>query len=130
VHQQFVFGLPLVRSLSNQIKVLHRQPRWFKALAEHGPRGWNLQRYGRSPTEDGMYLVNAKGDRVPSWNPDGPYIRRTPRGLSTHDVAQMNHYMLRSAESFSLKSGTQGPGVAEPALHRHLSPPRRGRTRA
>ena len=65
VHQQFVFGLPLVRSLSNQIKVLHRQPRWFKALAEHGPRGWNLQRYGRSLTEDGMYLVNAKGDK--SW---------------------------------------------------------------
>lgn len=109
VHQQFVFGLPLVRSLSNQIKVLHRQPRWFKALAEHGPRGWNLQRYGRSLTEDGMYLVNAKGDRVPSWNPDGAYIRRTPRGLSTHDVAQMNHYMLRSAESFSLKSGTKAP---------------------
>lgn len=109
VHQQFAVALPLWRALSGQIKMLHRQPRWFRALGEHGPRGWDLARYGRAPEDPGMELVNARGEVVPGWNPDGPYLRRLPRNLSTHQVAQMNHYMLRSAESFSLKAGTRAP---------------------
>lgn len=109
VHQQFLNGLPLNRSLSCQIKVLHRQPRWFRSLGEHGPHRWDLARYGRSPDDAGMYMVNAAGQTVPGWNPDGHYMRRLPRPLPTHEVAQMNHYMLRSRETFSLKYGTRAP---------------------
>lgn len=109
VHQQFVYGLPLRRALSRQIKMLHRQPRWFRSLGEHGPRGWDLMRYNRSPQDPGMYLVNARGEPVPEWDPDGPYLRHLPREVTTHDVAQINHYMLRSQESFSLKYGTRAP---------------------
>lgn len=109
VHQQFAFGLPLERALSRQIKVLHRQPRWFQALGEHGPRGWDLARFQRRPEDPGMQMVNAKGQAVPGWNPDGRYMRHLPEALATHEGAQMNHYMLRSEESYSLKSGTQAP---------------------
>lgn len=109
VHQQFGMALPLYRALSNQIKILHRQPRWFKSLGEHGPRGWDLARYGRSPDDPAMRLVNAKGETVPGWTPGSPYMRRVSQRYATHEVAQMNHYMLRSAESFSLKAGTLAP---------------------
>jgi hypothetical protein len=109
VHQQFVFAVPLKRSVSHQVKMLHRQPRWFKSLGEHGPRGWDLARYRRTPEDEGMFLVNARGDKVPGWSPEGRYLRQLPAELCTHEVAQMNHYMLRSEESFSLKFGTRAP---------------------
>lgn len=109
VHQQFSLAVPRFAALSNGIKMLHRQPRWFRSLGEHGPRGWDLQRYGKTPEDEGMYLVNAEGVRVDGWTPDEPYTRRLPRKLTTHHVAQMNHYMLRSAETFSLKAGTKAP---------------------
>ena len=67
-------------------------------------------RYGRSPEGPGMYLVNAKGELVPHWSPEAPrYIRTLAKPYATHARAQMNHYMLRSAETFSLKAGTRAP---------------------
>jgi hypothetical protein len=57
-----------------------------------------------------MYLVNAKGTPVPHWSPEAPrYIRTLAKPYATHARAQMNHYMLRSAETFSLKAGTRAP---------------------
>lgn len=46
---------------------------------------------------------------MPEWQPDGPYLRTVEAALVSHDVAQMNHYMLRSTETFSLKAGTLSP---------------------
>lgn len=110
VHQQFALALPLKGSGSSMMKMMHRQPRWFQSLGEHGPRGWDLARYGRSPEGPGMYLVNAKGEPVPHWSPEAPrYIRTLAKPYATHARAQMNHYMLRSAETFSLKAGTRAP---------------------
>lgn len=109
VHQQFSLAQPVGKSISNSIKVIHRQPRWFESLGEHGPRGLNLARYGRSWDDPGMYMVNAAGVPVPYWHPEGPYLRRLRQGHITHEVAQMNHYMLRSEESFSLKRNTLSP---------------------
>ena len=42
---------------------------------------------------------------MPQWTPNGDYLRRLPKDLVTHTAAQMNHYMIRSEESFSLKKG-------------------------
>lgn len=110
VHQQFALALPLRNSGNTTMKMMHRQPRWFQSLGEHGPRGWALARFGRSPDDPGMYLVNAKGEPVPHWSPEAPrYIRKLKRPYTTHARAQMNHYMLRSAETFSLKAGTRAP---------------------
>jgi hypothetical protein len=110
VHQQFALALPLKGTGSSMMKMMHRQPRWFQSLGEHGPRGWDLARYGRSLEGPGMYLVNAKGEPVPHWSPEAPrYIRTLAKPYATHTRAQMNHYMLRSAETFSLKAGTRAP---------------------
>ena len=110
VHQQFALAGKLRTPTGAMIKVIHRQPRWFKALREHGPRGWNLHRYGRSPLDPGMHMVNAAGKPVPYWTPEAKrYIRGLSMAYRTYEGAQMNHYMLRSTESFSLKQGTLAP---------------------
>lgn len=110
VHQQFALAGKMGGPGSLMIKVLHRQPRWFQSLGEHGPRGWNLSKWGRSPDDAGMYMVNAKGERVKHWSPEASrYVRTSRRAFSTHEVAQLNHYMLRSAESYSLKMGSKSP---------------------
>lgn len=110
VHQQFALAGRLQSDGGSMIKVIHRQPRWFKALREHGPRGWDLERYGRSPQDPGMHLVNAAGQPVPYWSPEAKrYVRSLRKAYRTYEGAQMNHYMLRSAESYSLKAGTKAP---------------------
>lgn len=109
VHQQFSLAQPVDKAISSSFKMIHRQPRWFRGLGEHGPRGQNLHKYGRDKSDPDMILVNAKGDAVTDWDPDGPYLRRLPEDKATHKVAQMNHYMLRSVETFSLKQGTPSP---------------------
>lgn len=109
VHQQFSLAQPVGKSVSNSIKVMHRQPRWFQALGEHGPRGLNMAKFGRDWSEPGMYMVTAAGKPVTSWHPEGPYKRRLTYSQTTYEWAQLNHYMLRSEETFSLKRATLSP---------------------
>ncbi|MBE0555412.1 MAG: glycosyltransferase family 2 protein [Rhodobacteraceae bacterium] len=110
VHQQFALARAQKSSLSQWVKCLFRQPRLFAALGEHGPIGLDLDRIGGPWGSDNRIWVNAAGRVVPDWQPSGrPYMRRLPPGLCDHNVAQVNHYMLRSAESFSLKSGSLSP---------------------
>lgn len=110
VHQQFSLAGPLKGINGSMIKVIHRQPRWFRSLREHGPRGWEVERFGRSRSDPGMQMVNAAGAAVPHWDPAAKsYIRSLRMAHRTYEGAQMNHYMLRSAESFSLKAGTLAP---------------------
>jgi hypothetical protein len=46
---------------------------------------------------------------VPDWSADTPYFARLPQHLVTHEVAQINHYMLRSYETYRQKHGTKSP---------------------
>ena len=109
VHRQFFGAVGAGRSLNGFVKTLHRQPGWFAALGEHGPRKLDLTAAG----DDGaLHWVNALGKALPGWTADGPYQRRVPPDLVDHSVAQINHYMLRSAETYSLKSGTLSPVAA------------------
>ena len=41
--------------------------------------------------------------------PDAPAANTLPTHLVTHEVAQLNHYMLRSLETYRLKEGTLSP---------------------
>jgi len=110
VHQQFSLARPQASSLSQWVKMLFRQPRWFDRLGEHGPKGLSPEKAALRGTEPGLQLVNADGQEVPDWDVTGRrYLRRLPKELVSHRVAQVNHYMLRSAESFSLKAGTPSP---------------------
>ena len=110
VHQQFLRAGPLRSAGSRWIKCIHAQPKWFGALGEHGPRRLDLAR-ARAKTgagwgEGGLRWVNSAGETLESWQPEGPYLRMLPAAETSHAAAQINHYMVKSAESFSLKRGT------------------------
>lgn len=109
VHRQFFGALRASRNPSGFVKSVFRKPKWFGALGEHGPRGLKLDRAGRDWGAPGMVWVNAQGIAVPQWQPEAGYLRLLPPSLTSHEVAQINHYMLRSDESFSLKRGTLSP---------------------
>jgi hypothetical protein len=53
-----------------------------------------------------MRWVDADGQTLHDWHPEADYLRRMSPGRQSHAAAQMNHYMLRSEESFGLKKGT------------------------
>lgn len=109
VHRQFLQAGGEGAEISRWVKSVFRQPKWFGSLGEHGPKRLNLGRAGVPWGAPGMGWVNAAGRPVPTWTPDGDYLRRMPRWLTTHQTAQVNHYMLRSVESFGLKAGTRSP---------------------
>jgi len=109
VHRQFFGALSRKRSLSQFVKTLYRVPRWFGALGEHGPRRLILSRTRKSWGDPGMTWVNSAGKPVPQWQPSGEYLRMLTSGQTSHAVAQINHYMIRSDETFSLKKGTLSP---------------------
>ncbi|PTX49999.1 glycosyl transferase family 2 [Gemmobacter caeni] len=100
IHRTFLNAGPTRNWISRWIKVIHRKPQAFRALAEHGPRGLD------PAAEPEPRLVNAEGVPVPGWQDEAQYLRVLPPELTTHEVAQMNHYMLRSEESWGLKRGT------------------------
>lgn len=94
--------------LSAWVKSIHRHPGWFARLGEHSPkklrpvrmRDWGLH---------GMRWINPAGVEVTGWTPEGESLRVLPQGLRGFGVAQINHFMLRNAESFALKRGTLSP---------------------
>lgn len=56
-----------------------------------------------------MRWVDGSGKSLHDWHPEGDYMRRMSLGRQDHSAAQVNHYMVRSAESFGLKKGTLSP---------------------
>ncbi len=106
IHRSFRRAGPVDHPISRWIKCIFRQPQWFGGLAEHGPKSLSMTKAGQPWGAPGLRWVNSAGETIPEWQPDGPYLRVMPKDLTTHGVAQMNHYMLRSAESFGLKRGT------------------------
>lgn len=94
--------------LGGWLKSIHRRPDWFARLGEHSPKRLRPRRLAQWGS-DGMIWVNPAGIEVPGWRPEEDSLRILPEALRGWDVAQVNHYMLRSAESFSLKRGTLSP---------------------
>ncbi|NEX46996.1 glycosyltransferase family 2 protein [Pseudotabrizicola algicola] len=93
---------------STWVKTLHARPDWFRKLGEHGPKRLK-RRHALRWGEPGMRWVNADGADIPEWTPGGDYLRRVPLERVSHATAQMNHYMVRAAESFELKRGSLSP---------------------
>ena len=109
VHQQFFGAVGDKSGISLQVKSIFRQPRWFRALGEHGPIKLMPDKTGLAWGDPGMVWVNCDGRPVPGWKPGSDQMRNLPVDLSSHKTAQINHYMLRAAETFSLKKGTPSP---------------------
>lgn len=117
VHRQFFWACNVERRLSRAVKSIHRRPRWFGALGEHGPRKLSLALAGQDWGAPGMTWITPDGASVPEWAPDGDYLRILGPGRACHAVAQINHYMLRSVETFSLKKGTLSPAALMNRYH-------------
>ncbi|MDP3341430.1 MAG: glycosyltransferase family 2 protein [Frigidibacter sp.] len=106
VHRQFTRSAAIGAGVNTWYKAISRRADLFRRLDAHGPAGYHADRAPGPWGSAGLRWVNSEGVTVPDWHPDAPYQRQTPRELTTHAAAQMNHYMIRSEESFSLKRGT------------------------
>lgn len=115
VHQQFFLsnktGAGAKKTspdISDSVKTIFARPGVFQRFSDHAPSGWDAAT-GGDWGKDANKWVNAAGKEIAGFTPfDGP-LRQTPRSGTDHKVAQINHYMLRSAETFSLKAGTLSP---------------------
>lgn len=105
VHRQFLHAAKSEDASSAWVKTIHAQPKWFRRLGEHGPKRL-LPRHATDWGTGRKRWVTSAGEDLPEWQPDGDYLRRMPMRRVSHEVAQMNHYMVRSEESFGLKRGT------------------------
>lgn len=106
VHRQFTRCAPAGHNVNRWFKAFFRHPEWFDRFNVHGPEGLDLAAAGRDWGSPGMVWVNSDGLPVPDWQPGGAYQRLTAAELTTHRAAQINHYMIRSSESFGLKRGS------------------------
>ena len=113
VHQQFTVAIKRKLYLNSGLKSLFHHPRWFQRMREHGPVRLDIAKASRETQanwgEGPLVWVNPAGKVIDAWTPDGPYLQVLPIKDIDHSVAQMNHYMLRSAETFSLKQGSLSP---------------------
>ncbi|WP_235829875.1 glycosyltransferase family 2 protein [Frigidibacter oleivorans] len=106
VHRQFHRCAWRVHGVNRWFKGLFRRPEIFGKFQSHGPSGFDRATAGADWGAEPLVWVNSAGTVLPDWHPEGAYMRMTPQHLTTHEAAQINHYMLRSEESFSLKRGT------------------------
>lgn len=104
-HRQFTRAAETKEFTSTWVKTIHARPDWFRKLGEHGPKRL-LPRHAAKWGQPGMRWINADGDTLPDWHPEGDYMRRMSMDHVSHTTAQMNHHMIRSDESFTLKRGT------------------------
>jgi hypothetical protein len=109
VHRQFCKAHDAAHRSSRFFKSIFRLPSCFGALAEHSPNKFNPVFAAKKQALPNMVWVNSKGEPVPDWSADTPYFARLPQHLVTHEVAQINHYMLRSYETYRQKHGTKSP---------------------
>lgn len=109
VHRQFVYANARNLPISSSAKSIFRAPRLFGAIGEHSPRRFDFDRADGAWGQPGLTWVNSAGTPVPRWMPKDRFLSRLSPKLVTHEVAQLNHYMLRSEETFNLKRGTPSP---------------------
>ncbi len=109
VHRQFVYGLRKTAMLSRTVKSIFNQVNRFERLTEHSPCGYDFAKSGKLWGEPGMAWVNCEGQSLTEWQPGKRHLHLMQPDRVSYEVAQINHYMLRSVESYSLKMGSASP---------------------
>ncbi|MDP2062279.1 MAG: glycosyltransferase family 2 protein [Phaeovulum sp.] len=109
-HRQFTRAAMRSDMSSRWIKSIFRRPELFARFGAHGPDGADL---AAIPGGGAEMWVDSSGAPLPRWQPDGPYMRTVPRQHVTWRAAQINHYMVRSLESFELKRGMPSAAAAK-----------------
>lgn len=108
VHRQFTKAAWVSHPSGTWVKSIHAHPDYFRKLGEHGPKRM-LPKHARRWGQPGMRWVDASGQTLHDWHPDQEYLRQVSPQRQDHSTAQMNHYMIRSEESFALKKGSLSP---------------------
>ncbi|WP_435256500.1 glycosyltransferase family 2 protein [Thioclava sp. FR2] len=108
VHRQFTLSAPSEDPTSTWVKSIHSHADWFRKLGEHGPKRL-IPKHSKRWGQPGMRWVDASGKTLHDWHPDSEYLRRVHPERQDHSAAQMNHYMVRSEESYGLKKGSLSP---------------------
>ncbi len=109
VHRQFTYAHEATHRSSRFVKSIFRLVKFFSHLGEHSPRGFDYERAAQKRGKPGGIWVNPNGEKLPHWAPQDTHLTVMPEALVSHEVAQINHYMLRSAETYRLKRGTKSP---------------------
>ena len=101
VHRQFRRCGAGGRKVNAFFKMLVREPRRFKRFTDHSPV--NFDGDWADPVNR---VVDCEFRAIPQFLTEDHPIRFTTAEQITHATAQMNHYVIRSDESFDLKRGT------------------------
>lgn len=91
---------------NTSFKSLIRHPLAFQRYGCHSPMGFDGT-WG----ENGNRWIDSEGRRLGGYDPNRSAQRATHPDRVTHTAAQMNHYMIRTPESFALKRGIPSPAA-------------------
>jgi len=105
VHRQFTMAAPEQSETNIFFKSLIHRPAHFRQLREHRPQGFLGETWGEVPN----VWVNGDGAVLPKFDPSNNQFQYTRHTRITHANAQVNHYIVRAAESFDLKRGRLDP---------------------
>ncbi|MEO8530476.1 MAG: glycosyltransferase family 2 protein [Deltaproteobacteria bacterium] len=100
-HRQFLRSGGAAHPTGRWVKSAFRHAQWWKRLGVHAPVKWS----GPVPAR----WVSSSGRDLRGFELAGGTYRMTERDEIDQSVAQVNHYMMRSAESFALKQGSMSP---------------------
>ena len=101
VHRRLLKAAETRHRVNTSFKSLFRRPLAFKTYGAHSPRG-----YSGPWGAKGQVWVDCRGKPLANFHPDERPQKATAPDRVRHDTAQINHYALRTAESFALKRGT------------------------
>lgn len=99
-HRIFQHAAPRESKVNGSFKSLFRDNAAFEEFGAHAPK-----RYSGEWGVDGKIWVDCRGKALNRFHPTTNPQRATAPARVQHKLAQMNHYVLRSAESFALKQG-------------------------
>lgn len=108
VHRRFLRAAPVAAQQNAGIKTLFKRPGDFRKLRAHGPAGW----VGSTAWGEGdNRLLLADGAPYPAYLPHRAPQNGTAEDRWSNDLAQVNHYAVRSREEFAYKKGRRSAAM-------------------
>jgi len=102
VHRQFRRCAPEGEKINAKFKMIYRNPQRFRRHSDHSP--YEFDGDWSAPENR---IVDCEGRPVPQFLTEPHPVRYTDSSQITHATAQLNHYVIRSNESFDLKRGAE-----------------------
>ena len=114
-HRMFRRAGPSEMTPNIMVKTMFRQPHKFARLGDHAP----VSPLPGCGDEFSHLIVDSTGAALPGFAIGVEPSRHTDEDRITHENAQMNHYVLRSAEHFAAKRGTPAASTLKDRYTQH-----------